>query len=797
MKYSWLLMMMLTLAFPCLSQENGGSMTITGIVKDETNNAVPYASVALHLQRDSSLVGGAVSDDQGKFQIKTEPGNYFLKISFLSFEEKIILLTGFSKDLDLGSIPLKSSARLLKEVVVTGEKSQMELQLDKRIFNVGKDLSNIGGSAADILGNLPSVNVDPDGTVSLRGSENVRILIDGRPSGLTSRDPDALRKLQGNLVERVEIITNPSSRYDAAGEVGIINIIMKKNQEKGVNGSLTGNLGYPTFYGGSYTLNIRRKKVNLFSNYGMDYRSRPGYGRSLQRFKQTDFSYEQNNDRTSSELSHNLMLGLDYYLHEKSILTASFLYNTGNGITESTTEYLDYNSNELTGEVIRTEREAEDEKNIEGSLNFKQDFKKKGQTLTADFKWIKSVDNETTDYTQVEQGGEPTLQYADNLANETNWLFQTDYIHPFLKEGKLETGLKTASRIIRNEFGLQEQNAEGEWTSFEAFTNNLIYTERVHAAYLMASNKFNKLSVQGGLRGEYSDITTELTFTDEVNPRNYFNLFPSASLSYALKENRTLQLSYSYRISRPEFRDLMPFSDFRDPRSLFVGNPNLRPEYTHSIEAGYLLDWDNGSVLSSVYHRHRTGVIQRIVTDPDENGRTQITPINMAQQNAYGLEFNVSLNLQQWWKINSSANFYRAITDGAHEGEILHSDTYTWMTRTTSRITIAKAWNFQTSFNYRAPRITTQGKNLSVYALDLGLSRDVLKGKGTVTANVSDLFNTRKQRAIVETDEYYSNSSFQGRRRQFMITFTYRINREKERNEDRNRDGDEEGGRDY
>lgn len=745
------------------------------------------------------MVGGAVSDEAGRFHIAAKPGSYYVKISFLSFEEKTIAVADLSaRGVDLGTIILRSSSRTLKEVVVTGEKSQMELQLDKRVFNVGKDLSNIGGSAADILGNLPSVNVDPDGVVSLRGSENVRILIDGRPSGLTSRDPDALRKLQGNLVERVEIITNPSSRYDAAGEVGIINIIMKKNQQKGVNGAITANAGHPDFYGGSYTLNVRRKNVNLFSNYGVDYRRRPGRGHSFQRFVGTDSSYRQDNDRIGSETSHNLMLGLDYFLAEKSTLTGSFLYNTGDGITRSTTRYRDFKNEELLKTVIRTEREHEDEKNIEGSLNFKREFKRKGEVFTADFKWIKSVDNETTDYTEGREGDAPKLQYADNLANEVNWLFQTDYIRPFAKEGKLEAGLKTATRVIRNEFGLQEQDSEGNWIVLPTFTNNLVYTERVHAAYLMGSNRFDKLSLQGGVRLEYSDIKTELTETHVVNPQEYVNFFPSASIAYAIRENKTLQFSYSYRISRPEFRDLMPFSDFRDSRVFFVGNPNLRPEYTHSVEAGYLLDWKNGSILSSVYHRHRSNVIQRIVTTPEGNDSTRIiVPINMARENAYGLEFNISLNVQNWWRINSSANLYRAITDGVYEGDRLHSDTYTWTTRTTSRITFLKSLNFQASFNYRAPRITPQGKQRSVYALDLALSRDVFKGKGTVTANVSDLFNTRKRRSVVDTENYFSESVFQGRVRQFMLTFTYRINREKERNEGRERDHDDDGGGEY
>ena len=226
-----------------------------------------------------------------------------------------------------------------------------------------------------------------------------------------------------------------------------------------------------------------------------------------------------------------------------------------------------------------------------------------------------------------------------------------------------------------------------------------------------------------------SDITTELIATNQVNKQDYFNIFPSAGLSYEFKKDNTLQLSYSYRISRPDFRNLLPFSDFRDPRVYFVGNPNLRPEYTNSYDLGYLLNWNTGSILTSVYHRHRTDVIQRI-TDPPEDGVAQVIPINMAEENAVGIEFNLSLSVQDWWKINTSSNFYRAITEGVYKDEVLYSDTYTWTNRTTSKMTFFKSLDFQVSFNYRAPRVRPQGEDLSIYSIDLGLARDVLNGKG-------------------------------------------------------------------
>ncbi len=766
---------------------------IIGVIVDDQKIPIPYGNVAVHSIGDSTLVSGGVSDEKGKFQVAVKRGKYFLKISFLSYKEKLIpnVVVSDTK-IDLGVITLLEDSQVLEEVVVQGEKASMELQLDKRVFNVQKDLSNVGRNASDILGNLPSVTVDVDGTVSLRGNSNVRILIDGKPSGLTSRDPEALRMLQGNLIESIEVITNPSSRYDAAGEVGIINIILKKNQDRGINGTFTVNAGYPALYGGSYTINFRRKKVNLFSSYGIDYNERPGYGESHQYYTSPDtsFHYTQRNDRTQQEFSHNFTLGLDYFLSDNTTLTASGLYNVGEGLTKIQTTYHDFNEmGDLARIVSRKEREEENEENIEGLLNFKRTFNRKGQLLTADFKWIKSVDDESTDYRESINDGPDSLQSSINFADEVNWLFQADYTHPVGQQGKVEAGIKTATRIINNDYGLNAQDPISlEWIPISQYTNHLVYTERIHAAYIMANNTYGKFSAQAGIRGELSDISTELKASDITNLQNYFNVFPSASLSYKLQEGNTLQLSYSYRINRPDFRDLLPFSDFRDPRVLFAGNPNLRPVYTHSIETGYLFDWKNGSILSNVYYRHRENVIQRITTEPDSAGRAQVVPINLSEENAYGVEFNLSLNIQDWWKVNSSANFYRAMTHGVYEGDVLESDTYTWTSRTTSKMTFAKRVDFQVSFNYRAPRITPQGKDLSMYSIDLGLSKDIFKGKGTITANVRDLLNSRKRRSIIDTEGYYSNSAFQWRSRQFTVTFTYRLNKAKERQ--RNNQGD-------
>lgn len=781
--------------FLMFAQSSPKEFTVSGSIVDEQNIPIPFANAAVYNSLDSALIGGAASDENGVFSVLLKPGNYYLKISFLSYRNKIIPNVKIvNNNLQVGTIILEADTKLLETVEIEGQRSQMELQLDKRVFNVGSDLSTSGGNAADVLNNVPSVNVEVDGTVSLRGNENVRILINGKPSGLTSRNPDALRNLQANLVEKVEVITNPSSRYEASGEVGIINIVLKKNQQNGLNGTFTGVLGHPDVIGGSYSLNLRRRKVNVFSSYGMDYRSSPGYSTMYQRFNNGERETFQDGNRRRSERSHNIMGGIDYFINDKNTITGSIMYNFGDGLNKSVLTYNDFSNGEATGTTVRTDREVEDEKNVEAALNYKREFKRKDQTLTADFQFNRRYDGETSDFTQT--AGENTiLQRSENLAEDKNWLLQTDYVHPFGTDGKAEAGLRSTTRIVNNEYALEELQGD-EWTVFPAFNNNLIYTERIHAGYLMAGNKFNKISIQAGLRGEYSDISTELTETQEVNNRRYFNLFPSVNLGYEIDKNRTLQLSYSKRINRPGFRELLPFSNFSDSRNFFQGNPNLNPEYTHSFETGYLVNWASGSVLSSAYYRHRVGDIQRIV-QIDDDGTTRIFPVNVGSTDAYGVEFNFSYTVGKWWDINSSANFFRSMTEGVYEGQVLTRDTYSFHGRATSKMTIAKGFEFQTSFFYRGPRKTTQGRQLSAYSLDFALAKDILKGKGTISANVRDLLNTRKWRSITEIEEenYYAESVSQWAPRQVRLTFTYRLNQSKNREKKgRENDGGNENG---
>lgn len=767
-----------------------GTAIVTGTVADEHDIPIPYASVALYNAADSSMQTGEATNNEGKFALKAKPGEYFLKINFLSYEEQLIpdiQLT--SSGINLGTITMQPSSVTLEEVEVSAERSEMQLQLDKRVFNVNKDPANVGANAIEILDKLPSISTDIDGNVSLRGSQNVRILIDGKPSGLAT--PNALRGLQGNMIESIEVITNPSARYDAEGEVGIINIVLKKEKHPGFNGSFEVFTGIPHNHGVGVNANFRRDKVNLFTNYSLNYRDRPGEGYSIERFiyPDTTFYYERFRDHNRQETSNNFQLGLDYFLNEFNTLTMSGIYSFSKGTNESDVIYQDHNSlGELTQTVARYDEEIEIENEIELTLDYRKTFPQKDRELKASFHYSSDEDSEASDITESSTDGSPTIfQRSDNTEDQANGLLQIDYIHPFGNEGKFEAGMKGTVRDIENKYLVEELNDEGVWVIDPEFNDEFLFSENIYAAYIIAGQKAGNFSYQGGLRMEYSDVSTELLVTGEGNNRQYADLFPSVHLAYELAGNNTLQMSYSRRLSRPRFWYLLPFRSFSDNRNFRIGNPDLDPEYTHSMEVGHLKYFESGSLLSSIYYRHRTGVIEHIRI-ADSTGQVLSYPVNLSTENSYGIEFSAGFNITDDWNVNGNFNFYRSITEGSYEGESLESDSYTWNTRASSKVTFFKKLDFQTSFYYRAPRNSTQGRRLSSYSIDAGLSIDFLKKKGTITLSVRDLFNSRKWRSIIDTPEYYSESEFQWRSRQVQLNFSYRINQKKKRGE---RSGDE------
>lgn len=783
-----------------LAQSSGKSYSFSGRVYDDKNEALPYVAVAIYNVADSNYVKGGATDMDGKFNIPLSNGTYYAKLSFLSFENKIIKnIIIDNKGFEVKKVVMRSSALALDEFEVVEEKKLMEMDLDKRVFNVEKDITNQGADATEVLNNVPSVDVDIDGNVSLRGSGNVRILINGKPSGMTGMSTSqALKQLQGNQIEKIEVITNPSSRYDAEGEVGIINIILKKDKREGINGSVNVDVGFPSNYGGGFNLNIKREKITYFFGYGVNYRESPGKSISTQRFfyPDTSFSYESVSETERNTFNNNFRSGFSLDLNEHNSITISGSYNVGDSDNSVALSYSDYNSLDVPTQVVtRDEVEDKDLSSYDVSFNYRKTFTQKNRLFTIDAQKSGAMDFEDSFiYQNATDASQNSVQSVFNNEKSDDWLFQADYVHPY-KDGKFETGLKSTLRNVTNPYAVGTFNDQTQ--QFEAvpgFYNDMEYIENIYAAYLMFGNQIKKkFSYQLGVRAEYSDVTTILRLTDEENNRQYFNLFPSVHFSYELKNENSVQLSYSKRIQRPRHWYLLPFFSFSDARNVFSGNPNLDPEFSDSYEAGYLKMWKKGSLLSSVYYRYTTDVITRIIV-PDDEGNTTRLPFNLGTRDAYGIEFSGSYEPVKFWNVRGSFNFFREIQEGELNSQNYDADTYTWSTRLNNKWTIKKKINLQASFNYRAPRQQVQGTNKAFYSLDAGFSFDLLKGKGTITFNVNDVFNTRKWRGTSEGDNFIAVNERQWRSRWARLSFSYRINQQKKRGEGYQRDFDGGGG---
>ncbi|GAB3543100.1 TonB-dependent receptor [Spirosoma fluminis] len=797
--FAGLLLTVFLVSGTSVQAQDGGKLKLRGKVLDaQTNTPLVYANVRLFRQADSSFVTGAITNETGEFALDAMSGNYYALLEFIGYKSHrtaAIRLAGENVPHDLGSFKLAASTNTLSEVVVQAEKSTMELALDKKIFNVGKDLANKGGTAVDILQNVPSVAVDGEGNVSLRGSGSVRILIDGKPSGLVSlKGSSGLQQLQGSSIERIEVITNPSARYEAEGMGGIINIVLKKERKEGFNGSFDVITGYPSNFGAAANVNYRRKNLNFFVNYTASFRNTPGRSTQYQELYRNDSTFitRQTSTNNLKGLNNSARAGLDYFFNDKNILTAAYTWRISKGKRFADIQYLDYQStvNNLRSITNRTQDETETEPNSEYALTYKRTFAREGHELTADVRYLdnwESSDQFFNQQTFLPDG--PTtpisrlLQRSLNDETEKQFLVQIDYVKPFAKDGKFEAGLRSSSRDMTNDYSVTEQGANGGWRPLDGLTNNFLYQERIHAVYAILGNKMRKFSYQAGLRGEWTGVTTTLKQTNNVNPRQYANLFPSVHATYDLPRQHAIQVSFSRRVRRPQYNDLSPFMTFSDSRNFFSGNPDLNPEFTNSFDLGHVKYVGKGSISSSLYYRHTTGKIIRI-RRVDASGNSNTRPENLAIENSYGAEFTSSYALYPWWKVDGSVNFFRAITNGSNLDASYQSDTYSWFVRTNSRFTLWKTTDLQMRANYEAPQQTPQGRRKAIATLDLAISRDILNKNGTLTLNVLDVFNSRRYRSITEGTNFYTENSSQGRLRQINLTFNYRLRQAKKKMKD-------------
>ena len=674
------LLLFLLLANKSFSQEKNDSnnIKIYGKVIDATSNIpLEYATIVLKNSITNKLSGGITGID-GKFNVETLKGTYEISIEFISFKSKKFPKQTITKDLNLGTIKLSEDTSSLDEIVVVAEKTTVDIRLDKKVFNIGKDLSIRGGNASDVLGNVPSVQVDVEGNVSLRGNENVTILIDGRPSALVGiNGADALRQIPAEAIEKVEVITSPSSRYDAEGTAGILNIILRKNKLKGFNGSLQLDLGYPERVGTAFNANWRTEKWNFFTNTGFRYNATPG--NSL--YESDYLSATAQNARVVEKrkfdrLGRSLFtsFGTEYYINENSSIIGNIVFNGGNDddVNSNIIDRFDINGN-INEATFRTESESEDEKRIQYTLDYINNFNDTGKKLTINLQYSTETEDKLNNITEINTQTNllNDLEQVIEDQDENRALLQVDYVHSVGENIQYEAGYRGNYRDIYNKFYLTERQdfPNGPLVPDAGLNNSFNYEEFVNALYFQYGRKFNKISLLAGLRYEYTSIEIEQQTTTTKDERSYGILFPTINLVYEIKDGENITLGYNRRIRRPRGRSLNPFPSRSSESNIYSGNLDLNPVITDALDLGYLKRWSKFTLSTSVYYNRSKNNWERIQEDTGEitdNGDPVVRrfPINLSTEERVGLEFTLNYRPFKVWNINSDFNIFNVTSNG-------------------------------------------------------------------------------------------------------------------------------------
>ena len=778
-----------------LLYSQNSKVIVSGTVIDaETNIPLEYATISVFNVNSEDVINGVITDSNGEFSIELNKGNYDFKVEFISFKIKYYKNINVNNPLSLETIELSIDENILDEIEVIGEKTEIEIKLDKTVYNIGKDLTLKGNSVSDVLDNLPSVEVDIDGNVSLRGNESVRILINGKPSGLVGiSSNEALKQFPSESVDKVEVITSPSARYNAEGTAGIINIILRKSKLIGFNGSLSLNSGYPERYGVSANLNYRTKKFNFFNNIG--YNTRTSEGSFI---NETEYYTDQpinnflneNGVRDSERNSNYLNTGIEYFISDKTSVVGSYVSRKSDGFTNNTNN-VSQNFNAISKFSERLEKESEIDDTNEFSINLTHDFNKEGHVLTMDYQKEKSSENENGFISNSQLKPIFTKYLSERVDTDEiqeSELFKIDYVLPIKKDGQFELGFRRNNQYQDIDYLAENEELNGNFVNDLNLSNTLLYNEKVNAFYTQYGNKNNKFSFLLGLRYEESKTTVKQLANNTNNVKNYNDFFPTLNLSYQIKENETITFGYNRRIRRARSYFINPFPSKSSATNIFQGNPNIDPTYSNGIDLGYLKRYDKLTLNGSIYYRKETGVFTFI---SENTGNFVLvneilvpvlrrTPINLASNKQIGLELNANFNQSKNWRLNGSLNFYESETLGEYMGIVYDSKNLTWSGRLSNNLKLFSSVDWQTSFRYRAPQKTAVSERKASIYSNTAFSKDLLKDKITLTFKVNDIFETGKWRIESFNENYrsYSESNWRGGRT-LELNLIYRFNQKK------------------
>lgn len=757
------------------------STIIKGIVVDKVSDKpLESATVQVFSSQDSSLVTGTLTDNNGAFTIQDIPdGTYYLKISYIGYTNAVAkkVIAGENKrNINFGTIKLEINEETTQEIEVVDEAPVMTFEAGKKVYDAKKDIIAQNGNVMDVLKNVPSVEVDNDGNVSLRGSRDVKILIDGKPSALLSNGTQVLQNMPANIVDKVEVINNPSSKYEAEGVSGIINIVMKQqNQSMGYNGNLKVNGGTEDKYnlstGGSY----KQGKLSLNGNYSYWNYSMPG----ITNFDR--YNYASTNARFADQflnwkykgLSHYGSLGIDYDFDKENTLSlvSNIFYYKRNLNSTSNIDFYDEN-NILTSDFVSYNDNARNGLNIEGTLSYFKKFKEKGRDFSTFINYSSRNEYDDTEYNSSISNSSAEQNKKSNY--RFNFLnFQADYIHPFGEKNKLETGLKSEARFINGVYSLRYfDTPSNQWLPIPGKDNDANYTDLISAAYAEYSGEYKDFSYKAGLRTEYTIIDFSIQKETQKFNDSYLDLFPSLNLSQKIGIENQFQLSYSRRIRRPNLFFLNPFVDYIDAYTSRSGNPYLKPEYINSFELGYTRSVKIATLTLSGFFRNSNNPIN-MVSYVDTNGVSSSKFENVGTSNTYGVEFIVQGGLAKWWTVNASASYFNT-NIFENNSQFNFDKTYNaWSARFTTNAAIPDLFDIQFTYFYNGEQLSAQGKIEPMQSMNIALQKSLFDKRIVLGFRVNDLFNQQKFSAYNSGDTYTQTIQQKSNSRAAFFTITY------------------------
>ena len=775
--------------------------SVTGVIKNQDNVPVAYASVTFSNTNNKVYSDAALTDENGAYQLKLMPGTYEVTVESIDYKKATFKKT-VTAGTTSGDFVIQHEAQItnsktqdIQEVTITATNTKpYRVELDKKIYDPSTDIISKGGNLQDVLTNVPSIAVDTDGTVSMRGSSNIKFLINGKPSALLGIDDNAnaLKSIPADQIERIEVITNPSSKFEASGTAGILNIILKKNKGRGFNGSVTGSLGYQPQTSLNTNLSWKNGAWTYFLNGGGGYSERKFTNNTKTRYfdaagKTTSFQ-EQTGENENNIKYYNATTGFNVDITDKTSLNMSGMVRGYNSDGLGTVTYNSFDaSRQLLSASQRISNQLGKSLALQGDIGLDHKFNNDGHLITASFSMQKNDSKDNSAVNETESNQFVLSNLIDQKTVNKSIIGKLDYELPLGEQSKLEAGYRLDRNINDYDYAVLESQDGSFFTPLEDFTSNTIYKEVINAVYAQYKSKIGKFGYQLGLRNETTHVKVD--FNNAANTvagidKQYSGFFPSVFLSYDLGENNNqLLLNYSRRINRPRSWFLVPFSSYNDNRNKFLGNPDLNPEYDNSFELGYAIQKKKFTINPTLYYKRTEGETQMVVMRDGINSENFITkPFNIGNEDKYGLDLNATADLLSWWKIMGSVDLFGYKTTGQYfDADLMtrpldfSGSGFSTRMRLTNTFKIDKTLSMQLQGFYRGPEKNVSQDRKAMYAVNFGANKSIWNGAGNISFNIQDIFNTRARTVISYGDGFERESFMQWSPRNFSVGFTYRF----------------------